>query len=163
MSGRPEAGDGMGYDLGDSYDRDAWQEFTPWRPGDPPVADERPSAVAGDVGTVERGPIRNAHGSIQNAHEPDQGRRQAGDVEAEQPRRGWQWTEEQPQRYRQGDRVRATETTGGTFISHVPKGTEGRVVDTRLGALGGEYATVEFRNGYTEEVKTSDIERRSWW
>jgi hypothetical protein len=43
---RPEAGDEYGYQLPD-YDRGAWQEFTPWRPGDKTTA-QRPAESAGN-------------------------------------------------------------------------------------------------------------------
>lgn len=91
------------------------------------------------------------------------GRGAAQDSAKDARRTRW-WTEDVERPYRDGERVKATRATGGTFISHVPKGTEGRITTTRLGALGGEYATVEFDNGYVEEVPLSDIERgKSWW
>lgn len=45
MGGRPEGSDFGGYNSEDfeSYDGEAWQEFTPFRPGDASMA-ERPSA-----------------------------------------------------------------------------------------------------------------------
>lgn len=46
MSGRPEAAGGWS-DLYDDYDPDAWQEFTPWRPGDPSTAGEAPMSARG--------------------------------------------------------------------------------------------------------------------
>lgn len=131
MSGRPE-GEASDYSYGSydsGYDWDAWQEFTPWRPGDAPVADSPPARGAIDT-------------------EPECGR--------------W-WTEDVPRRLEAGDRVRAQGAVGGLFISHVPDNTRGRVTSTRHGVLGDEYATVEFENGYTEEVRTSDLRRDSWW
>lgn len=59
--------------------------------------------------------------------------------------------------------VSRTEVGGsGIFGSHVPEGTKGEVVETRTG-LFDSYATVEFDNGYTEEVRASDLGRHSWW
>jgi len=42
MSGRPEATGGGYHEVGNGYDQEAWQEFTPWRPGDPSTLDETP-------------------------------------------------------------------------------------------------------------------------
>lgn len=36
------------------------------------------------------------------------------------------------------------------------------MVESREGLLD-DYATVRFDNGYTEEVKASDLKRHSWW
>lgn len=54
MSGRPEGSDYDRYGSvpSEPYDRDAWQEFTPWRPGDR-KATERPTAEPTD--TVREG------------------------------------------------------------------------------------------------------------
>ncbi len=58
--------------------------------------------------------------------------------------------------------VAKTDVGGGIFGSHVPEGTKGEAVETHTG-LFESYATVRFENGYTEEVKTSDLKRHSWW
>jgi hypothetical protein len=50
----------------------------------------------------------------------------------------------------------------GIFGSHVSKDAKGEVVETREGIFES-YATVKFDNGYTEEVKASDLDRHSWW
>jgi hypothetical protein len=57
MSGRPEGADYDRYSTApnEPYDRDAWQEFTPWRPGD--KATDRPSDTAsGKVAKGSSGP-----------------------------------------------------------------------------------------------------------
>jgi hypothetical protein len=63
-----------------------------------------------------------------------------------------------------GDEVIAKADLGGSgiFGSHVPEGTRGEVIETRSGLLN-DYATVRFENGYTEEVKVTDLRRHSWW
>jgi hypothetical protein len=58
--------------------------------------------------------------------------------------------------------VAKTDVGSGIFGSHVPEGTRGEVVETRSGLLN-DYATVRFENGYTEEVKVSDLRKHSWW
>src|SRR5438045_2814243 len=40
MSGRPEGNDGGGYDSIEEPESRAWEEFTPWRPGDKPASDQ---------------------------------------------------------------------------------------------------------------------------
>lgn len=66
-------------------------------------------------------------------------------------------------RFAANDRVIARGAVGGGLFKNVPGGTQGRVVSTRSGLLT-EYATVEFDNGYTEEVKTSQLDTvRSWF
>lgn len=162
MSGRPESNDRGGYgDATKHYDQDAWQEFTPYRPGDPPVHDEAPTmwstgtaaegrrAPAGQAGPVERGDGRG---------QPD-----AAD-DGEQRRNGRWWTEDVPRRYSGGERVRSTKPVGGPFVSHVPAGTEGRVVERRETLLSGDRLTVQFNNGYVEkDVKPEDVKRETWW
>lgn len=61
--------------------------------------------------------------------------------------------------FRDQERVRVTRDVGGILFTRVPNGTRGRVVGTRSSVLGGVYATVAFDNGYTEEVRASDLER----
>lgn len=74
------------------------------------------------------------------------------------------WTEDVDRPWRAGEHARAKKATGGTFVTHVPKGTRGEVLSTRSRLLGGDSAVVRFENGYTEEVSTNDIEReRPWW
>lgn len=67
-------------------------------------------------------------------------------------------------RWNERDEVTASRDVGGSgiFGSHVSEGTRGEVVETREGLLD-DYATVRFDNGYTEEVKASDLKRHSWW
>lgn len=62
------------------------------------------------------------------------------------------------------DEVVANTGVGGSGIlgSHVPEGTKGEVIETRTG-LFEDYATVRFENGYTEEVKASELREHSWW
>lgn len=65
--------------------------------------------------------------------------------------------------FRVHDRVRATRGVSGGVWHTVPAGTEGRVVATR-GGLFHDYVTVEFSNGYTEEVRSSHVSHvRSWF
>ncbi|NKQ59038.1 hypothetical protein HFP15_39970 [Amycolatopsis sp. K13G38] len=152
MSGRPEQ---QGSDYDDGYDPDAWKEFTPWRPGDPSTADEAPMSAAGDFfegrhWTPDTRPGSNAG---QQRDERGGGRQ----------RRSWWWTEEStPRRYETGDRVRNQRAAGAGAFSTVQPGTKGEVVSTRRGLLGDDYATVKFENGYTEEVRTENLERRGW-
>lgn len=61
-----------------------------------------------------------------------------------------------------GDRVSNTSSVGGLLGGSVPEGTEGRITETRYG-LFDSYATVEFDNGYKEEVRTDQLKRESGW
>lgn len=72
MSGRPEGNDG-GYGWIDDYDRHAWQEFTPWRPGDKATTDERPSESAGSWWTEN--PARSDHDQQAATHRFQEGER----------------------------------------------------------------------------------------
>jgi hypothetical protein len=158
MSGRPEGTDGGYHEIEDDYHHDAWQEFTPWRPGDPSTAGEAPPGYAANGAEFD--------GQRSVPAEPDRNAdcRDEADERRSNARSGRWWTEEVPERYKPGDRVRSVVTiTGRLGFSHVSADTRGQVVSTRLGMLGGEYATVQFENGYTEEIETSAIERRSWW
>ncbi len=66
-------------------------------------------------------------------------------------------------KWKKDQEVTANRDVGsGIFGSHVSEGTRGEVVETREGLLD-DYATVRFDNGYTEEVKASDLKRHSWW
>lgn len=76
---------------------------------------------------------------------------------------GFKWTEGQPVQFNSGDRVQNTRAIGGMLGSAVPKGTIGYVRATRASLLGDAYATVEFDNGYREEVRAEDIERKGWF
>ena len=160
MSGRPEGSADGGYgELGpDDYNRDAWRDFTPWKPGDASTRGEAPPSYAADY---------EGDGQYRPSLEDERGR--AGDqpvadqrATASEPQKRW-WTEGAPRPIAQGDQVSSRGAVGGGLISHVPVGTDGRVTSTRSGALGGEYATVEFSNGYTEEVRTSDLQRERGW
>lgn len=77
-------------------------------------------------------------------------------------RPGFRWTEDQPEHYQAGDRVRSTRPVGGMLGSAVPAGTIGNVVSTRQG-LFDEHVTVRFVSGYTEEISPNDIERKGWF
>lgn len=159
MSGRPEGSADGGYgELGPDDDRDAWQDFTPWRPGDASTRGEAPPSYAADYNGdgLYRPALENERG--RPGDQPAGGKR-AG---ADEPRTRW-WTEGAPRPIAQGDRVSSRGAVGGGVISNVPAGTAGQVTSTRSGALGGEYATVEFSNGYTEEVRTSDLQRERGW
>jgi hypothetical protein len=114
MSGRPEGNDG-GYDSIEEPDSGAWEEFTPWRPGDKSVSDR-------------------------SAPAPEQ-----------QESGGFKWTDEQPDTFDVGDRVRSAHAVGGMFGTAVPKGAIGRVVSARAG-LFDEHVTVQFESGHTEEL-----------
>lgn len=153
MTHRPEA-------HGDEYRRVEEQkhdDFEPWRPGDAPVTDEysarwQPShpqsAGRGGPGQPEQPPAAELEA------------RQQAD---KQVRGGFRWTEDVVRPYRQGDRVSNATAAGGSLVRHVPAGTRGQVVSTRSGLLGGEYATVAFENGYTEEVRVDDLQRERGW
>jgi hypothetical protein len=53
VSGRPEGSDGGGYDAIEPFDNNAWQDFTPWRPGDKSTRDRAVSNSAAPL--PERG------------------------------------------------------------------------------------------------------------
>lgn len=145
--GRPEAGDSANYGEYSTQDQD--QDFTLWRRGDPRTEIPRPAYLRGADEFCRRSDDGRA-----DVRKPD--RRE------ENQRRGRWWTEETRRPYQRGDRVRSVRPAGGDLISHVPADTRGRVVSTRADFLGRERVTVEFDNGYTEEVTPSDIEYRRW-
>ncbi|MFI5605945.1 hypothetical protein [Amycolatopsis sp. NPDC051903] len=160
MAGRPEGTSGGYNDRGpDDYDRDAWQEFTPWRPGDPTTRGEAPASYAvGFESTALYRPSEDENAG--RTHTVD--REPPGQPPTGRPRSRW-WTEDQPVRLDRGDRVTSRSAVGGAVFSHVPAGTEGRVTGTRSGLFGGDFATVEFANGYVEEVPTSELNRETGW
>ena len=162
MSGRPEGSDSGGYgDAGDHYDQDEGQEFTPYRPGDPPVRDEAPPMWAGGTAAEAR---RAPGGQAAPVEQSDRRGRPDTAPDAEQRRTGRWWTEDVPRRFDGGERVRSTKAVGGPFVSHVPAGTEGRVVERRETLLSGDRLTVRFANGYTEkDIKPEDLKRETWW
>lgn len=164
MGGRPEATDGGYHEFNDDYSQEAWQAFTPWRPGDPSTAGEAPpSYAAGQAELNDRTRSSRPYPEPEQSHrrtrsQDDEGAR--GHIE----RPGRWWAENVPEKYERGDRVRNNTVIRGKLgMQHVPDNTKGQVVSTRFGLLGGEYVTVRFENGYTEEVKIAEIERRSWW
>jgi hypothetical protein len=164
VSGRPEGSDRGGYnDTGAPFDEDAWQEFTPWRSGDPSTAGEAPSSWtgAGAGGDGRRGPARPAE-AIERSD--GRGPQRAAPAEPEQPQRaGRWWTEDATRRYSGGEKITSTGAIGGPFMSHVQAGTRGEVVARRETLLGGDRLTVRFENGYVEkDVKPEQIERRGW-
>jgi hypothetical protein len=164
VSGRPEATGGGYNDRGsDDYDRDAWQEFTPWRPGDPSTAGEAPPSYYGG-NALDDQIYRPGSGDGRAA--PPAEEQQGGNpgaVADQGGRRGSWWTEANPKKLQGGDKVRATGALGGDFISSVQSGTKGRIVETSSGLLGGERATVKFDNGYeVKNVPVEKLERRGW-
>lgn len=155
MSGRPEAAGGWSEPY-DDYDQDAWQEFTPWRPGDPSTAGEAPMSASDDF-------FNGRYGTPETGSYDRPGEQQRDEEASGQQRRGRWWTEDSsPRRYETGDRVRNQRATGSGMFSTVQSGTKGEVVSTRRGLLGDDFATVRFDNGYTEEVRTENLERRGW-
>lgn len=163
MPGRPEGSAG-GYDAdgADDYDRDAWQEFTPWRPGDPSTAGEAPASYTGDF-----------HG--EGLYLPSADRQQDGRTEptpassptdpATPKQAPFRWSEDS-RRLQEGDRVRATRAMGNGLLNTVRPGDKGKVVRTGHGILGGRRADVQFDNGYTVhnvDLDTGEsLERRGW-
>lgn len=158
MSGRPE-GEGVDDYEPEPYDQTAWQEFTPWRPGDASTAGEGPASyAAGDL------PDDGRRRAPVGEHQDGAGVSRSAAAQSGTERSGRWWTEDVPRRYEGGERVRSIENVGGEFISHVPRGTEGRVVSTRTTWSGEERLTVEFSNGYREEdVKPTEVRRDSWY
>lgn len=63
--------------------------------------------------------------------------------------------------FSRNERVTATSNIGGA-VTRVPSGTVGTVVSHRSG-LFTDYVTVEFDNGYTEEVRERDVQRTRTW
>ncbi|MEC3974583.1 hypothetical protein [Amycolatopsis sp. H20-H5] len=155
MSGRPEVNGGA-YESGGW---DAGEDFVPWTPGDAPVSDEF-AGMEAHYGGASDGRARLAE-----AAEESKGRvevtRRGDDAPVDKPRR-W-WTEDVPRRIEQGDRVTNRMSAGGSIVRTVPAGTEGRVTATRSGMFGGDFATVEFTNGYVEEVRAADLHRETGW
>lgn len=156
MSGRPEEYF-AGYDT-DGYDQDAWQEFTPWRPGDPSTIDEAPSRAREEAGfsglselfePAERPSYRPGHGGS------DARPAVSEDPESQRPKPG-----RPHHHYHEGDQVRNRNAIRGTVFEHVPENTNGRIVDTETGILGDHWATVRFDNGHTETVRTEYLDRR---
>jgi hypothetical protein len=84
------------------------------------------------------------------------------DQRDDEPRKRW-WTEDSSQSFTTGDRVRSRGSIGSDFMRHVQPDTRGKVTGTILGALSGEWATVEFENGYTETVRMSALRRDGWF
>ncbi len=154
MSGRPEAAGGWSEPY-DDYNPNAWQEFTPWRPGDPSTAGEAPMSASGDF-------FEGRHWTPETRSDRPAEQQRDDSASGQQRRARW-WTEESaPRRYETGDRVRNQRAAGSGVFSTVQPGTKGEVVSTRRGLLGDEFATVRFENGYTEEVRTENLERRGW-
>lgn len=149
---RPE-NDDRGYELPKGYGPDSGEEFTPWRPGDPSTSGEAPETHA----SADRAPLVPSDFD----RTPEDGKQSAG-RHPEQARTRW-WTEESATRWGTGDKVRSRDTIRGTFMEHVPAGTRGRVVDKQMGALSGEWLTVEFENGYTEKVRSDALKRDGWF
>lgn len=154
MPVRPE-GSGGGYDEPghDDFDQEAWQEFTPWRPGDPSTSDEAPASYAGDFSAPSR--------YIEDRGEPRPGS-SSGEPAAGPAPRGFRWSEDS-RKLRAGDDVRAGRALGEGVLSSVPPGEKGRIVSTEVTAFG-ERGTVRFENGYElENVDLDHLDRRGWF
>jgi hypothetical protein len=63
-------------------------------------------------------------------------------------------------RPQEGDRVSATRAVGEGILPSVPRGTMGEIREVRDGLLERRYE-VQFRNGYTETVRESEIKFES--
>lgn len=153
---RPEAEDGGTYYHGGSDPGSDAQDFEPWRPGDPSTTGDAPAGYSGHDPRAETGGWTAVGGTRRS--EPDSQKNKAPDQE----RRGRWWTEDVPHHYKSGDAVRNRGAVGGDILSRVPDHTRGRILSTREGLLGGRFATVEFENGYTVEVRAEKLERRGW-
>jgi len=64
--------------------------------------------------------------------------------------------------YGEGDSVSARRNLGGILGGAIPAGTSGEIVNMERGLLS-DSITVQFENGYTEQVHPDDIERDSTW
>lgn len=147
---RPEQ-QGRAYEV--DGDPDARNEFTPWRPGDPSTAGEAPMSAADAVVQGRRWtPPPTADRGEPAEHLPQ---------EQAQSCRSW-WTEQVTRQYDAGDRVRSERAVGNGLFATVQPGTPGEVISTRSGLFGDKFATVQFENGYTEEVRAEHLERRGW-
>lgn len=156
MSGRPEETGGA-YDPVPDYARDGWQEFTPWRPGDPSACDEAPRDAAAGSGLAEQsGTLEHEHHTRTSQHaDPRAPGRTSGGA-------GRWWTEDVSRRYATGDRVRTQRAAESGLFSTVQAGSRGQVVSTRRGLFDDHFAMVEFENGYIQEIRTEHLERRGW-
>jgi hypothetical protein len=159
MVGRPEL-TGGGYHEIPRDDLD--DEFQPWTPGDASTGGEMPSnyashGIASDGRSRtwrddQESPAASVNDSVGTGRK------------SEKPGGSW-WTEASaPKPLENGQRVKSVGAVGGgVFSSSVPAGTTGKITGGRSGLMGGEYVTVEFDNGYTEEVRATDVKRDSWW
>ncbi|MFD5245650.1 hypothetical protein ACFWIW_13950 [Amycolatopsis sp. NPDC058340] len=154
MSGRPEAG-GDAWNASGSDLPDDWE---PWRPGDPSTIKEAPASYAASTFATD-GIYRPS--ASDTADEIGRGTSPRSKPDRE-PRKRW-WTEGNPRKYGEGDKVKSREAIGGPFMCHVEPGTRGEVVGKRSGLFGDEYLKVKFANGYTEEVKPDAIQRDTWF
>src|SRR6266567_4328775 len=156
MSGRPEGNDFGGYDSipNEPDDQDAWQEFTPWRPGD--KATDRATEAPSDT-------VREAWQEF-TTWRPGSKATDSPSVSpsSDKVREGFKWTEDQPAKFGVGDRVESTKPVGGMLGGAVRPGTIGEVTSTRTG-LFDEHVTVRFDNGYTEDVSPTDIKYKGWF
>jgi hypothetical protein len=156
---RPEAGAGD-YNP-EPYDKDAWQEFTPWRPGDAAVRDERSTDFAAD-GDYSSSRLPHGRTAAPGAARPSNS--STPGASHDNPKRGGRWwTEDVSPTYKPGDRVTNTRTARGTLFDHVQAGTKGHVDKVEKSLLGDDQVTVRFDNGYTETLNPNDIKPRSWW
>ncbi|WP_020501265.1 MULTISPECIES: hypothetical protein [Sciscionella] len=153
MNGRPEE---FYADYSDGYDKDAWQEFTPWRPGDPSTVDEAPSRALRESGLGGMGELLGEERSVYRPSTPNHSHSPVStDPESQRQRPSVPY-----HHYREGDQVRNSHAIRGTVFEHVPENTRGKIVDTETTFLGDHWATVQFDNGHTETVRTEYLERR---
>ncbi|MFD8497999.1 hypothetical protein [Amycolatopsis sp. NPDC059657] len=166
MPDRPEASAGGYRELepNDGYAADSWQEFTPWRPGDPSTAGEAPASYAADY--QDDRIYRPSSGGYSDGRGPvDTDTTSGRGGTADTPKRSWRWSEDS-RKLKAGDNVRATRGMGSGIFNTVHDGTKGRIVSTEHTLLNGERGTVEFDNGYVmRNVNLSDgtLERRGWF
>jgi hypothetical protein len=165
MAGRPEGSAG-GYDERgpDEYDRNAWQEFTPWRPGDPSTMHEAPPSYASDFSSEGLYlPSTGNHEDGRGVTPPASSSSPGGPAAPE--RKPFRWSEDS-RRLQEGDQVRATRAMGDGLMNTVRPGAKGRVVRTEHGLLGGRRGDVQFETGYTihnvDLDKGDSLERRGW-
>lgn len=189
MSARPEEFF-AGYDSSPGYDPDAWEEFTPWRPGDPSTVHEGSSRQRHEAGLPDAGdllgerpaPVRRDHehgdrgggwsepargGLFSSGQHSGHGSTHGG----ERPKRDHHdpisvTAQDQPREpgrhrhYREGEQVRNNRALSGAVFEHVPEHTQGRVVKTETSMLGDRWSTVRFDNGHTETVRDEYLDRR---
>lgn len=185
MSARPEEFF-ADYDRSCGYDPDAWEEFTPWRPGDPSTVHEGSSrqrheaglpGAADLLGEDRPAPVRPEDGDERSGSSPrglfasgqhnEHGSAHGGPAARREPHDPISVTaQDQPREpgrhrhYREGEQVRNNRALSGAVFEHVPERTQGRVVKTETSMLGDRWSTVRFDNGHTETVRDEYLDRR---